>query len=37
MASFSGIVHTQITSDTLQGYVGLVQSQGEDGYAPAIR
>jgi S-formylglutathione hydrolase FrmB len=29
-ASFSGIVHTRRTSDTAQGYLGLVSSQGED-------
>ena len=29
-ASFSGIVHTRLTSDTAQGYLGLVSSQGED-------
>jgi diacylglycerol O-acyltransferase/trehalose O-mycolyltransferase len=33
VASFSGIVHTRITPDTAQGYIGLVQSEGEDGYA----
>lgn len=32
-ASFSGIVHTRLTPDTPQDYVGLVQSEGEDGYA----
>lgn len=32
-ASFSGIVHTRLTSDTAQGYLGLVSSQGEDPYA----
>ena len=32
-ASFSGIVHTRLTPDTAQGYVGLVQSEGGDGYA----
>ena len=29
-ASFSGIVHTRLSSDESQGYLGLVQSQGED-------
>jgi S-formylglutathione hydrolase FrmB len=29
-ASFSGIVHTRLTSDTAQGYLGLVSSHGED-------
>jgi diacylglycerol O-acyltransferase / trehalose O-mycolyltransferase len=32
-ASFSGIVHTRLNADTSQGYLGLVQSQGEDPYA----
>lgn len=32
-ASFSGIVHTRITPDTPQGYVGLLSSEGEDPYA----
>jgi diacylglycerol O-acyltransferase / trehalose O-mycolyltransferase / mycolyltransferase Ag85 len=29
-ASFSGIVHTRLTSSTSQNYLGLIQSQGED-------
>jgi diacylglycerol O-acyltransferase/trehalose O-mycolyltransferase len=29
-ASFSGIVHTRLTNDESQGYLGLIQSQGED-------
>ena len=29
-ASFSGIVHTRLSKDESQGYLGLVQSQGED-------
>jgi S-formylglutathione hydrolase FrmB len=33
VASFSGIVHTRQSAETSQGYLGLVQSQGEDGYA----
>jgi diacylglycerol O-acyltransferase / trehalose O-mycolyltransferase len=33
VASFSGIVHTRISPETSQGYIGLVQSEGEDGYA----
>jgi diacylglycerol O-acyltransferase/trehalose O-mycolyltransferase len=32
-ASFSGIVHTRLTPDTAQGYLGLVSSQGEDASA----
>jgi diacylglycerol O-acyltransferase / trehalose O-mycolyltransferase len=32
VASFSGIVHTRLTADTAQGYLGLVQSQGEEPY-----
>ena len=30
-ASFSGIVHTRFSADTSDDYVGLVQSEGEDG------
>lgn len=33
VASFSGIAHIRQSADTSQGYIGLVQSQGEDGYA----
>jgi diacylglycerol O-acyltransferase / trehalose O-mycolyltransferase len=29
-ASFSGIVHTRLSNDESQGYLGLIQSQGED-------
>lgn len=29
-ASFSGIVHTRLSKDESQGYLGLIQSQGED-------
>jgi diacylglycerol O-acyltransferase / trehalose O-mycolyltransferase len=29
-ASFSGIVHTRLAKDVSQGYLGLIQSQGED-------
>jgi diacylglycerol O-acyltransferase/trehalose O-mycolyltransferase len=29
-ASFSGIVHTRLSSDESQGYLGLINSQGED-------
>jgi S-formylglutathione hydrolase FrmB len=32
-ASFSGIVHTRLTPDTAQGYLGLVSSEGQDPYA----
>jgi diacylglycerol O-acyltransferase / trehalose O-mycolyltransferase len=29
-ASFSGIVHTRLSSDESQGYLGLIQSEGQD-------
>jgi diacylglycerol O-acyltransferase/trehalose O-mycolyltransferase len=29
-ASFSGIVHTRLSAQTSRGYLGLIQSQGED-------
>lgn len=29
-ASFSGIVHTRLSSNESQGYLGLIKSQGED-------
>jgi diacylglycerol O-acyltransferase/trehalose O-mycolyltransferase len=29
-ASFSGIVHTRLSNEESQGYLGLIQSQGED-------
>src|SRR5215207_8911360 len=29
-ASFSGIVHTRLSNNEAQGYLGLIQSQGED-------
>lgn len=29
-ASFSGIVHTRLSKDESQGYLGLIESQGED-------
>lgn len=33
VASFSGIVHTRLTPETPQNYLGLLQSEGEDPYA----